>query len=94
MRLHGRALPEWFGLTLAEISGLLQTGSPDELPPALLAGLAAAAAAGLDYLVFNQPGFTLSGGEAQRLKDRARINVGFKACAAGTGFETSNETQK
>jgi excinuclease ABC subunit A len=70
VRLRGRALPEWFGLTLAEIETLLRAeqAAGREVPPALLPGLSAAQAVGLGYLVFNQPGFSLSGGEAQRLK--------------------------
>jgi excinuclease ABC subunit A len=56
------ALPELFGLTIEEVSELFA----DE---AKIAGpLQSVRAVGLGYLVLRQPGYTLSGGEAQRLK--------------------------
>jgi excinuclease ABC subunit A len=62
VRLRGVALPELFGLTIDEVSELFA----DEVK---IAGpLQSARAVGLGYLVLRQPGYTLSGGEAQRLK--------------------------
>ena len=62
VRLNGLALPELFGLTIAQVAGLF---GDDER---LARPLAAAQQVGLGYLVLRQPGYTLSGGEAQRLK--------------------------
>ncbi|MEZ4868548.1 MAG: ATP-binding cassette domain-containing protein [Caldilineaceae bacterium] len=62
VRLQGLALPDLFGLTLDELSARF---SDD---PALAAPLQRAHEVGLGYLVLRQPGHTLSGGEAQRLK--------------------------
>jgi len=62
VRLRGLALPEVYGLTLEEIDGLF--GEEESLGRPLKA----AREVGLGYLVLRQPGYTLSGGEAQRLK--------------------------
>jgi excinuclease ABC subunit A len=62
VRLNGVALPEIFGLTIEEVFGLF---SSDER---LARPLQAARDVGLGYLVLRQPGYALSGGEAQRLK--------------------------
>ncbi len=62
MRLHGLALPELNALTLDEVYELF--GENVELANPLKA----ARAVGLGYLALYQPGHTLSGGEAQRLK--------------------------
>jgi excinuclease ABC subunit A len=62
VRLQDLALPEVYGLTLEEIMSLF--GEDESLRRPLLAALEA----GLGYLVLRQPGYALSGGEAQRLK--------------------------
>jgi excinuclease ABC subunit A len=62
VRLRGASLPQVYGLTLDQTYDLFG----DE--PALARPLAAARAVGLGYLALRQPGHTLSGGEAQRLK--------------------------
>jgi excinuclease ABC subunit A len=62
VRLHGLALPEVCGLTLEEIEGLF--GEDESLGRPLRAAMDV----GLGYLVLRQPGYALSGGEAQRLK--------------------------
>jgi excinuclease ABC subunit A len=62
VRLRGYSLPELYALTLDEVHGLWG----DE--ETLARSLAAAREVGLGYLVLRQPGYTLSGGEAQRLK--------------------------
>ena len=62
VRLHGLALPELFALTIDEVYALM--GNDKSLKRIL----SAARDVGLGYLVLRQPGFTLSGGEAQRLK--------------------------
>ena len=62
VRLHGVALPALFGKTLDEVYALFG----DE--PKLARPLTAARDVGLGYLVLRQPGYALSGGEAQRLK--------------------------
>jgi excinuclease ABC subunit A len=62
VRLHGVALPEVFGLTIDEVFPLFQEDERLSRP------LQAARDVGLGYLVLRQPGYALSGGEAQRLK--------------------------
>jgi excinuclease ABC subunit A len=62
VRLYDISLPEVFGLTIDQLVDLF--GSVEKLS----APLHAAQAAGLGYLVLRQPGYALSGGEAQRLK--------------------------
>jgi len=62
VRLQGLALPEVYRLTLAEIADLF--GGDESLARPLKAALEV----GLGYLVLRQPGYALSGGEAQRLK--------------------------
>jgi excinuclease ABC subunit A len=62
VRLNGVALPEVFGLTIDEAFGLF--GGDERLARPLQA----AQEVGLGYLVLRQPGYALSGGEAQRLK--------------------------
>ena len=61
VRVKGLTLPEMFKLTIDEISTLFDDGRISELSKA-------ARNVGLGYLVLHQPGYTLSGGEAQRLK--------------------------
>lgn len=67
VHLAGISLPTAFGLTIAEVLDLF----PDE--PSIARPLSAACDAGLGYLVLRQPGYTLSGGEAQRLKIAAEL---------------------
>jgi excinuclease ABC subunit A len=62
VRLNGLALPEVFGRTIDEIYHLFGDDS------SLGRSLQAAREVGLGYLVLRQPGYALSGGEAQRLK--------------------------
>ena len=62
IHLRGLAFPELFGLTIDEVYerfGDVQT---------LARSLAVVRDVGLGYLVLRQPGYTLSGGETQRLK--------------------------
>ncbi len=62
VKLHGYSLPELFRLTLDEIYDLFQYDSK------IKDIIEATKAVGLGYLVLKQPGWTLSGGECQRLK--------------------------
>jgi excinuclease ABC subunit A len=62
VRLRGCSLPEVFGLTIDQVFELF--GEDERLKLAL----SAARQVGLGYLVLRQPGYALSGGEAQRLK--------------------------
>jgi excinuclease ABC subunit A len=62
VHLHGVALPDLFALTIDQVDQLL---GDDER---LARPLTAARDVGLGYLVLRQPGYALSGGEAQRLK--------------------------
>jgi excinuclease ABC subunit A len=62
VRLRGIALPELYALTVNEVYDLFV----DE--EELASPLRSVRDVGLGYLVLRQPGYTLSGGEAQRLK--------------------------
>lgn len=62
IRLRGLALPELNGLTLGEVYELFKDSKY------MADSLKAALDLGLGYLVLHQPGYALSGGEAQRLK--------------------------
>jgi excinuclease ABC subunit A len=62
VRMHGIPLPEIFTKTIDQVYQLF--GDDEKLATSLRA----AQAAGLGYLVLRQPGLSLSGGEAQRLK--------------------------
>jgi excinuclease ABC subunit A len=62
VRVRGLSLPEVDALTIDQVYVLFR----DE--EALTRPLSAAREVGLGYLVLRQPGYTLSGGEAQRLK--------------------------
>lgn len=78
VRLHGLALPQLYALTIGEVYALF--GGEEQLARSLRA----AQNVGLGYLVLRQPAYTLSGGEAQRLKiakELARTNSGRKTPA-------------
>jgi excinuclease ABC subunit A len=62
VRLKGVALPALFSLTLDQVYALFKDEAKLARP------LTAAREVGLGYLVLRQPAYTLSGGEAQRLK--------------------------
>jgi excinuclease ABC subunit A len=62
IRIKGVSLPDLLSLTMDEVHGLF--GDKQGIGPIL----ETARAVGLGYLVLRQPGFALSGGEAQRLK--------------------------
>jgi len=62
VRVRGLALPELFGLTIDEIHDLWNGEQP------FSRAVKAARDVGLGYLVLRQPGYSLSGGEAQRLR--------------------------
>jgi excinuclease ABC subunit A len=62
VRVRGVALPDLFSMTVDEVYALLGD------QPGLARPLAAMRDVGLGYLVLRQPGYALSGGEAQRLK--------------------------
>ncbi|MBZ0295190.1 MAG: ATP-binding cassette domain-containing protein [Anaerolineae bacterium] len=68
VRMYGITLPEVNELTIDEVHE--HFGPDDET---LTRRLEAAKAVGLGYLVIRQPGYTLSGGEAQRLKIAADL---------------------
>jgi excinuclease ABC subunit A len=79
VRLHELSLPEVYGLTLEEILSLF--GQDERLGRSLQAALEV----GLGYLVLRQPGYALSGGEAQRLKIARELAHGLaKKPAPGT----------
>jgi excinuclease ABC subunit A len=67
VRLHGLALPEVLARTIDQVHELFGEGEK------LSRSLAAARDVGLGYLVLRQPGYALSGGEAQRLKIAAEL---------------------
>ncbi len=73
VRLGGVSLPEVFGLTIDEV---FERFGADEQAANMRFPLAEARAVGLGYLVLRQPGYTLSGGEAQRLKIAAELARG------------------
>jgi excinuclease ABC subunit A len=62
VHLNGYALPELNALTIDQVYDLFGDD------PRLASPLQAARQVGLGYLVLRQPGYSLSGGEAQRLK--------------------------
>ena len=70
VRLHGVTLPAVYGLTMDQIYELF--GDAEQL----IRPLQAARDVGLGYLVLRQPGHTLSGGEAQRLKIASELMRG------------------
>jgi excinuclease ABC subunit A len=62
VELHGKSLPDLYRCTLDQVYELFKDESNIADP------LKAACQVGLGYLVLHQPGYSLSGGEAQRLK--------------------------
>jgi excinuclease ABC subunit A len=68
VKLQGVRFPDVFGLSIEKVRSLFGT---DER---LATALQAAVDAGLGYLVLSQPGYSLSGGEAQRLKIAAELS--------------------
>lgn len=77
VRLNGLALPEVFGRTIDEVYDLFADD------PRLRRPLQAAREVGLGYLVLRQPGYALSGGEAQRLKIASEL---FRKSVAGSFY--------
>ena len=75
VRLKGCSLPEVFGLTIDQVFELFGEDERLNRP------LSAARQVGLGYLVLRQPGYALSGGEAQRLKIAQEL---FRKPAAGS----------
>ncbi|MGC9348711.1 MAG: hypothetical protein ACP5JG_11275, partial [Anaerolineae bacterium] len=66
VHLDGLSLPECFSKTIDEVYG--RFAHLDAASDSLASKLEAAREVGLGYLVLRQPGYALSGGEAQRLK--------------------------
>ena len=62
VRFNGYSLPEILGLTMNQVCSIFQD------VPRISEVLSTARDVGLGYLVLRQPGYALSGGEAQRLK--------------------------
>jgi excinuclease ABC subunit A len=76
VRIHGYTLPQLYQLTLNQIYTIFKEN--DKISRVIRA----AKDVGLGYLVLNQPGFTLSGGECQRMKiakELSRKRSGKKA---------------
>ena len=67
VRVNGKALPDVFGMTVDEVYKLFKEEA------SIVKILAEVRAVGLGYLVLRQPGYSLSGGEAQRLKIAAEL---------------------
>jgi excinuclease ABC subunit A len=80
VRVRGIALPEVNALTLDEVYDLFRDEEKIAHP------LQVAREVGLGYLVWRQPGYSLSGGEAQRLK------IVKELCRARPSRKTSQET--
>ena len=80
VRLRGVALSDLFAMTIDEVYALF--GDVD----GLARPLSAARKVGLGYLVLRQPGYALSGGEAQRLK------IVKELCRKGRGGRNRAET--
>jgi len=80
VRLRGIALPDLFGMTLDEVYTLF--GDEEKLTRPL----EAARDVGVGYLVMRQPGYALSGGEAQRLK------IANELCRKAPRREHRNDT--
>ena len=68
VKLHGYSLPELNQLTIQEVYDLFREEQAVAEP------LKAAIDVGLGYLVLHQPGYSLSGGEAQRLRIAAELS--------------------
>jgi len=67
VRLHRYTLPELNRLTIQEVYDMFKE------EPSIAEPLRAAIDVGLGYLVLHQPGYSLSGGEAQRLRIAAEL---------------------
>jgi excinuclease ABC subunit A len=70
VRLHDVPLPELFSMTIDQVYALFFREEK------LARTLSAVRDVGLGYLVLRQPGFALSGGEAQRLKIARELRRG------------------
>ena len=68
IRLNGYSLPELNDLTLEQVYNLFKEHVKIEAP------LRAALDVGLGYLLLHQPGFSMSGGEAQRLRIASELS--------------------
>jgi excinuclease ABC subunit A len=68
VRLHGIPYPQIFELTIDQVYDLFEAEERLKRP------LQAAREVGLGYLVLRQPGYALSGGEAQRLKIASELS--------------------
>jgi excinuclease ABC subunit A len=68
VRLNGVALPDLFSMTIDQVYTFLGNPACSAGEAKLPRLLTAARDVGLGYLVLRQPGYALSGGEAQRLK--------------------------
>ncbi|MBN1642896.1 MAG: ATP-binding cassette domain-containing protein [Anaerolineae bacterium] len=78
VRLRGVSLPELLGMTIDEVCARF----PDE--DGLTRLLSVAGEVGLGYLVLRQPGYALSGGEAQRLKIAKELSRRGRATSGST----------
>ncbi|MHA2364135.1 MAG: hypothetical protein ACXAC7_09260 [Candidatus Hodarchaeales archaeon] len=65
IQIHGITLPELFSFTIEEVYHFYKSFREED---AILRKLKAVIDVGLGYLVLRQPAYSLSGGEAQRLK--------------------------
>ncbi len=68
IRVHGYTLPDLYKLTLNQIFKIFKSDKK------ISQTLNAAINVGLGYLLLNQPGYTLSGGECQRMKIAKEIS--------------------
>jgi excinuclease ABC subunit A len=87
IRFRGVALPNLFSMTVDQVFALLKDGEEsdptDNLVRKLCLTLDAVREVGLGYLVLRQPGYSLSGGEAQRLKIVKELTRGSRVQSRG-----------